>query len=673
MGHLGRARKQPTQQTRVLVQGAKPYSYKVGQSRGRKSVDAGPEVLRVQVANREVPRNYLNMKTYEDSSGKVFKTHAEAAASNVKSGNVQGASSNPNIVLSQTPTIGGVKGKTSTSYYSGSTPVSQEQYMANSAITSASLSSQADIGASLGNYTSGAGSVGTGAAGALASALSYGQQYTDTQGNVQTAQYDPNTGQPLTQKKDPSVPDYAGIASLMQTALGEAKPVDSAAIYAEQERAAGLQEKQQEVNNYQAQLNSIQAKAQADQLSVTGQGRGIPEVIIGGQQAQIAKEAAIQALPVAAQLSAAQGNLALAQQHVETMSKLLITDAQNKYDHQIKVIDAVIPFLTKQEEARAQAIKDQKAQDFSLLSNNVNFAQSLATAAFTNGQSQVGASIMRLLADPNSPTFQQDVAALAGQIQAKASGDGVPTVKSINGVDMQWNPTSGKWETIGGDTTNALSNAIAENKVDNINNILNSGGLDSAVGPNSLAKTNTGLWEAAKRFFSGAIAGGIAGAGAGAVFGGVGALPGAIIGAVTTGVINTLRGTKDELTGDRQNFIASTEQVRSELTVAKLAQAKGQGVTFGALSDGERGLIANAATKIGTWAIYEDGDREKSVLGYNIDEKSFKQEMDVINYFTKLDAILRGATPESLGIITQPDGTLWVSNSDGTFSQLKRQ
>ena len=32
------------------------------------------------------------------------------------------------------------------------------------------------------------------------------------------------------------------------------------------------------------------------------------------------------------------------------------------------------------------------------------------------------------------------------------TGDGVPTVKSINGVDMQWNPTTRKWEPIAGGT-----------------------------------------------------------------------------------------------------------------------------------------------------------------------------------------------------------------------------
>ena len=133
-----------------------------------------------------------------------------------------------------------------------------------------------------------------------------------------------------------------------------------------------------------------------------------------------------------------------------------------------------------------------------------------------------------------------------------------------------------------------------------------------------------------------------------------------------------LRGSKDELTGDRQAFIGSVEQMRAELTKDKLGQAKGQGITFGALSDGEKQLIANAATKLGTWAETDTGKPDGKVIGYNVAEKDFKKEMDVINYFTKLDAVLRGATPESVGAVTNPDGTLWILNSDGTMSQLKR-
>lgn len=288
--------------------------------------------------------------------------------------------------------------------------------------------------------------------GAAASALAV-PPYNSTNADGSVNKFDPNTGKAL---KDPAVADYGSIAALLQQSLSDVQPVDSAAIYAEQERQNGIQQKQQEVANYSQQLGAIQAKQQTDLLSTRGTAgaNGVTEAVYGGIAAQINREAAIASLPVAAALAGAQNNLQLAQQHVETMSKLLINDATSKHDQQIAVINAVIPFLTKQEEARADAIKTQRAQDFSLLTNNINFAQDLAKTAFANGQSQVGASIMKLMGNPSSPTFQSDVAALAGQIAPKASGgtSDWTLFNQADGTTVQYNQRTGEIRpaTVGG-------------------------------------------------------------------------------------------------------------------------------------------------------------------------------------------------------------------------------
>ncbi len=132
------------------------------------------------------------------------------------------------------------------------------------------------------------------------------------------------TEQPTTE-----VPQQKTLQDTVKEMLGLYQgPVDTASMYAKAEKEAGIQQKQEVVNSLTNQLNSITAKSQADQLRVMGQGRGIPEAIIGGQQAQISKEAAIQSLPVAAQLSAAQGDLESAQSHLDTYFKLVTADAQ---------------------------------------------------------------------------------------------------------------------------------------------------------------------------------------------------------------------------------------------------------------------------------------------------------------------------------------------------------
>lgn len=111
------------------------------------------------------------------------------------------------------------------------------------------------------------------------------------------------------------------------------------------------------VNDLTATLNGITAKSQADQLSVTGQGRGIPEAIIGGQQAEISKEAAIQALPVSAQIAAAQGNLSLAQNHLDQVYKIKSSALDTAYTNQVNQFNAIKGYLNG-EEARTLAVLD---------------------------------------------------------------------------------------------------------------------------------------------------------------------------------------------------------------------------------------------------------------------------------------------------------------------------
>lgn len=148
----------------------------------------------------------------------------------------------------------------------------------------------------------------------------------------------------------PPTPDkYAGATKLQndfQAALdklNEETP-SAASIQRKLEKETGLRAKQQAVNDFTAQLNTIIANRDANKLRIEGQGRGIPEVIIGGQQAQIDKEAAIQALPVQAQLAAAQGNLQLAQDHVNTWGRILMEDATNQYNRKKEVLTSVRDF-----------------------------------------------------------------------------------------------------------------------------------------------------------------------------------------------------------------------------------------------------------------------------------------------------------------------------------------
>ena len=99
-----------------------------------------------------------------------------------------------------------------------------------------------------------------------------------------------------------------------------------------------------------------------------------------------------------------------------------------------------------------------------------------------------------------------------------------------------------------------------------------------------------------------------------------------------------------------------------------MINAKSRGATFGALSDNELQVLASAGTKIGTWAIK---DKNGQVTGYNTNETNIKKELDKINNFAKLDYVIKGGDPTDVGARIQPDGTIWVVNSDGTYTQIK--
>lgn len=124
----------------------------------------------------------------------------------------------------------------------------------------------------------------------------------------------------------------------------------------------------------------------------------------------------------------------------------------------------------------------------------------------------------------------------------------------------------------------------------------------------------------------------------------------------------------DTATGARQNYIAGVEQLRSQLNLDTLINAKARGATFGALSDQELRVLSNAGTKIGEWAMKDSSGK---VTGYSASEKDFNAELDKIKNFSILDYIIKGGDPSSVGVITAPDGTMWVSNSNGTKTQLQ--
>lgn len=123
--------------------------------------------------------------------------------------------------------------------------------------------------------------------------------------------------------------------------------------------------------------------------------------------------------------------------------------------------------------------------------------------------------------------------------------------------------------------------------------------------------------------------------------------------------------------GAKDDFIGSVENMVKNLTLLTYAEAKEQGLTFGAMSQGEWDILAQSATKISQWREYEDDDPTKQVVGYDVNETAFKGELDSLTQFAKLGFINKGGDPESVGVIVTEDGAYWTQNSDGSLTQIK--
>lgn len=121
--------------------------------------------------------------------------------------------------------------------------------------------------------------------------------------------------------------------------------------------------------------------------------------------------------------------------------------------------------------------------------------------------------------------------------------------------------------------------------------------------------------------------------------------------------------------GSKQSFIGDVQNIVDNLSLNKLIQAKSEGATFGALSDNELRMLGSSATKIGTWTKKND---KGEVVGYNISEKAFKDEVDRIKALTKRAYILSGYDPGEVGTQMTADGSVWMRGHDGQLIEVYR-
>lgn len=98
----------------------------------------------------------------------------------------------------------------------------------------------------------------------------------------------------------------------------------------------------------------------------------------------------------------------------------------------------------------------------------------------------------------------------------------------------------------------------------------------------------------------------------------------------------------DKITGSGQDFAGGVHKLVGGLTLQSLIDAKARGATFGALSEGELNILANSASAINDWEIKDSKGNGTGV--WNIDQASFKRELDKIKELTNRAILLSEGT-----------------------------
>lgn len=153
------------------------------------------------------------------------------------------------------------------------------------------------------------------------------------------------------------------------------------------EAEAGYRPALAEEARIQGQLNALQSQAEADKIRLEQEGSDtdITKNRYMGQVSRINREVAIQSLPLQAQLAAAQGRVELAQDYVNTMFQVRMTDAQNQFNFKMKVADAVYDRMTKLEQRQFDKILREEERSYEEERELLQNAQNAVNAAVASG------------------------------------------------------------------------------------------------------------------------------------------------------------------------------------------------------------------------------------------------------------------------------------------------
>lgn len=383
------------------------------------------------------------------------------------------------------------------------------------------------------------------------------------------------------------------------------------------EAEQGIPELQKRQTELTSRLKSLQNEALAipQQLQLDATGRGITAGGLRPIETAALRNNAIQALGVSSLLEASRGNLTLAQDLVDRAVKAKYDPIREEIKAKTKNLELIInsPEYTLAEKNRAQRQKEIQDANTRTLAKREQDEKDVRSLSLTAQKYGAPADVIEKI--QNAKSFQE-AQLLAGiylqdpmakQELENAKLDNKLKQAQINKIQKETRLLGEPSEKDRKEIEKALKEAkaslpIMQDKIDAVDVLLESPGMNSRVGTGFLSR------------------------GAGSYLGGVGRI------ASVVGIPSFLSGAVDTATGAGQSFSGGIHQLVSGLTLDNLIAAKERGATFGALSEGELGILAASATKISDWEIKDKNG--KGTGFWNVDENSFKKELQNIKTLT---------------------------------------
>lgn len=349
--------------------------------------------------------------------------------------------------------------------------------------------------------------------------------------------------------------------------------------------------------------------------------QAIPMEFITGQQASVEQRARIaRGLKMAeigilnARVTAEQGNLKLALDQAQRAVDTKYAPIREMLQIRTAQLEALSPLFDRAEKREADALKrrnelvdravEWKRQDEK---QNLQMSMDFAGVASEYGQKDLAGAFAAL--NPASPNFRKDLSSLISKVKDPKLSLSLALMQADldfkrKQTALLGTPTKKELEETKAKLQNAKDSVpIMEKKIEDIEALKNSAGLNSRVGTSIATRTPTG-------FFG---------------FVGKSAIPGVSMG--------LWEDWKDKLTGEGQDFAGTVHNLVTGLTLQELIDAKANGATFGALSDAELMLLSKSATKINDWEI-----KDKNGVGtgvWEINEEAFIKELGVIQEYTR--------------------------------------